>query len=66
MAKKLFVGGLPYSVTDEQLQEMFSKFGSILSASVITDRYSGQSKGFGFELADERTKKEIKNVYGIQ
>ncbi|MBN1263065.1 MAG: RNA-binding protein [Candidatus Pacebacteria bacterium] len=48
MAKKLYVGGLPYSVTNAQLEEIFSKFGKIVSCAVITDRYSGQSKGFGF------------------
>lgn len=48
MSKRLFVGGLPYSVTSSQLEEMFSKFGKIVSCDVITDKYSGQSKGFGF------------------
>jgi cold-inducible RNA-binding protein len=48
MSKRLFVGGLPYSVTSSQLEEMFSKFGKIVSCEVITDKYSGQSKGFAF------------------
>lgn len=48
MSKKLFVGGIPFSVTSSQLEEIFSKFGKIISCDVITDRYSGQSKGFGF------------------
>jgi len=48
MSKRLFVGGLPYSVTSSQLEEMFSKFGSIVSCDVIIDRESGRSKGFGF------------------
>lgn len=45
---KLFVGSLPYSITDSQLQDHFSQCGTVLSAKVITDRYTGQSKGFGF------------------
>ncbi len=48
MSKKLFVGGIPYTVTSSQLEEIFSKFGKIVSCDVITDRYSGQSKGFAF------------------
>ncbi|MFC1622015.1 RNA recognition motif domain-containing protein [Patescibacteria group bacterium] len=52
--KKLYVGNLPYSVTSEQLSELFTEFGEVLSAIVITDKYSGRSKGFGFvELEDE-------------
>lgn len=54
MSKRLFVGGLPYSVTSSQLQEMFSKFGDVVSADVISDRATGQSKGFGFvEMKDD-------------
>ena len=48
MSKRLFVGGLPYSVANSQLEEMFSEFGAVVSANVITDRDTGQSKGFGF------------------
>lgn len=48
MAKKLYVGGLAYSVTDTQLEEYFAEIGKVLSATVIKDRDSGQSKGFGF------------------
>jgi RNA recognition motif-containing protein len=45
---KLYVGGLPYSVTDAQLEEMFSAHGTVESARVITDRMTGRSRGFGF------------------
>lgn len=48
LSKKLYVGGLPYSVTNTQLEEMFAKIGKVISAVVIMDRNSGQSKGFGF------------------
>ena len=48
MNKKLYVGGLPYSVTDEQLAELFESHGTVESAKVITDRYTDRSRGFGF------------------
>lgn len=48
MTNKLFVGRLPYDLTDSQLEEHFAQIGKILSAKVIIDRYSGQGKGFGF------------------
>lgn len=54
MAKKLYVGGLPYKTTDEELREYFSQAGTVESASVVTDRETGRSRGFGFvEMADE-------------
>ncbi len=45
---KLYVGNLPYDVSDDQLNDMFVKFGTPDSAKVITDRDTGRSKGFGF------------------
>lgn len=48
MAKKLYVGNLSFSITDEQLAAEFEQFGPLVSARVITDRDSGRSKGFGF------------------
>jgi RNA recognition motif-containing protein len=48
MNNKLYVGGLPYSVTDARLQEIFSAHGTVESARVITDKFTGQSRGFGF------------------
>jgi RNA recognition motif-containing protein len=48
MSNKLYVGGLPYSVTDGQLQEVFSAHGTVESARVISDKFTGQSRGFGF------------------
>lgn len=48
MAKKLYVGGLPYSTTDDALRDAFAQAGSVESATVIMDRMSGRSKGFGF------------------
>ena len=43
-----YVGNLPYSVTEDDLQQAFSQFGEVASVSLITDKFSGQSKGFGF------------------
>ncbi|HVQ76009.1 MAG TPA: RNA-binding protein [Candidatus Binatia bacterium] len=48
MASKLYVGGLSYSTTSETLREYFAQCGTVESASVITDKFSGQSRGFGF------------------
>lgn len=47
-SSKLYVGGLPYSISDKQLEEMFASHGTVESARVITDRMTGRSKGFGF------------------
>ena len=48
MGSKLYVGGLPYSVTEGRLQEIFSAHGTVESANVISDKFTGQSRGFGF------------------
>ncbi len=54
MAKKLYVGNLNFNLTDRELEEAFSGFGEIVSASVVRDRYDNRSKGFGFvEFAQE-------------
>ena len=58
---KLFVGGLPFSTTSEELEQLFAEFGTVASAKVITDRDTGRSKGFGFvefENEDEGKKAE--------
>lgn len=48
LTKTLFVGNLPWSVTDEELTEKFSQYSEVISARVITDRNTGKSRGFGF------------------
>ena len=48
MGNKLYVGGLPYSVTEGRLQEIFAAHGTVESAKVIKDKFTGQSRGFGF------------------
>lgn len=51
---KIYVGGLPYRATDEQLQQIFSQYGEVTSAKIIMDRETGRSKGFGFvEMSDD-------------
>lgn len=53
MGTKLYVGNLPFSVTSQELTDLFSQAGQVISANIITDRFSGQSRGFGFvEMAD--------------
>ena len=59
MGKKLYVGNLSYNVDDTQLEELFSKYGTVRSAEVIQDRDTGRSKGFGFvEMADDNAARE--------
>ncbi len=48
MGKKIYVGNLPFTATNESLSEMFSRFGNVDSSKIITDRDTGRSKGFGF------------------
>lgn len=48
MAKKLYVGGISYNTTDQGLSDAFAKAGSVVSATIITDKMTGRSKGFGF------------------
>lgn len=56
---KLYVGNLPYSMNDESLAELFAEAGEVKEAKVITDKYSGRSRGFGFvTMADEDTAKK--------
>lgn len=68
MASKLYVGGLPYSVTETQLQELFSQHGEVRSAKVITDKFTGRSRGFGFvELgSEEEGRKAMEALNGTQ
>lgn len=66
MAMKLYVGGLAYGVTDQELERLFAEQGKVVSATVIKDRYTGQSKGFGFvEMEDlKEAQNAIKNLNG--
>lgn len=66
MAKRLYVGGLPYQTTEDELRGLFEQAGTVASVTVITDRMSGRSKGFGFvEMAtDEEAEAAIKQFDG--
>ncbi len=48
MASKLYVGGLPFAYTDQDLADLFSEFGEVVSASIVVDKFSNRSRGFGF------------------
>ncbi len=55
----IYVGNLAYSVTEDELRQAFAQFGEVTRANVITDKYSGQSKGFGFvEMSDKAAAEE--------
>ena len=65
MSKKLYVGNLPYSMTDDQLKDLFSQAGAVDSASVLMDKMTGRSRGFGFvEMADEDSQNAIDKLNG--
>ena len=66
MGKKLFVGGLPFATTSEELEKLFADAGTVESANVITDRMTGRSRGFGFvEMSsDEEAKAAIEKLNG--
>lgn len=54
MAKKIYVGNMSYSTTEDQLENWFAEYGTVVSATIIVDKYSDRSKGFGFvEMEDE-------------
>jgi len=66
MATKLFVGNLPYEVNDQSLSDFFSQAGTVVSASVIINKFNNQSKGFGFvEMSsDEEAKNAVETLNG--
>ena len=66
MPSKLYVGNLPFSVTGDALNEYFSQVGTVEKAVVVTDKFSGQSRGFGFvEMADqESAEKAVQTLNG--
>ncbi len=64
----IFIGNLPYSVKESDLQGFFEEYGAITSAKIITDKFSGRSKGFGFvEMDDdEAAKKAVEELNGAE
>lgn len=67
MSKKLYVGGLPYSLNSDGLKDNFSQAGTVESATVITDKMSGRSKGFGFvEMSSEEEAQKAIDMFNGQ
>ncbi len=68
MSAKLFVGGLPFATTSDQLREIFAKVGEVADANVVSDKMTGRSRGFGFvEMASEdAAKKAIETLNGSE
>ena len=66
--QKLYVGSLPYKTTEDELHQLFSQYGTVTSDKIVTDRVTGQSKGFGFvEMAsDDDARKAIEGANGTQ
>ena len=63
---KMFVGGLPFAMTDDQLNQLFASFGTVVSASVVMDKFTGRSRGFGFVEMDndDEAQNAIKELDG--
>src|SRR5512134_4017294 len=68
MGSKIYVGGLPYAATESQLNDLFAQHGTVASARIITDKFTGQSRGFGFvEMSSqEEAQAAISAVNGTQ
>lgn len=65
MAKRLFVGNLPFSVSEEDIRELFSQHGEVQSVRLITDRETGRPRGFGFvEMSNDDADKAMKALNG--
>jgi len=65
MAKKIYVGNMPFSATEEEIRTLFSEAGPVTSVSVITDRFTGRSRGFAFvEMGDAEADKAIQLFNG--
>ena len=65
--KSIFVGNLPWTVTNEELQAKFAEFGNVISARVVSDNFSGKSRGFGFvDMEDADAEKAIAAMSGYK
>lgn len=65
--KSIFVGNLPWSATDEELKSKFSEFGNVISARIVTDKFTGKSRGFGFvDMEDSDAEKAIAGLTGYK
>jgi RNA recognition motif-containing protein len=66
MSKNLYVGNLPYTTTVDELREAFAQYGDVTSAQIITDRETGQSRGFGFVEMASGAEEAIAHLNGSQ
>jgi RNA recognition motif-containing protein len=67
VARTLYVGNLPWSTSEEELAQAFSRHAQVLSARIITDRETGRSRGFGFvEVSDEDAERAVEAMNGTQ
>lgn len=68
MAKKLFVGNMPFSMTEDQMRDMFSKYGAIEALELKLDKFTGRSRGFGFVTftSDDDANKAIEELNGFE
>lgn len=65
VAKNIYVGNLPFSASEEQINELFAQYGEVVRVSLITDRETGRPRGFGFvEMDDERAEEAIQALNG--
>lgn len=63
MSKKIYVGNLPFSATEDEVRERFAEFGEVQAVNLISDRYTGQPRGFGFvEMEEEGADKAIASL----
>ena len=62
MSKKIYVGNLPFSATEERINQMFSEFGAVESVNLITDRETGRPRGFGFVEMSNGAEKAIESL----
>ncbi len=62
MSKTLYVGNLPWSTTEEELKNVFSNYGNVISARIISDKNTGRSRGFGFVEVDESSAEKMINA----
>jgi RNA recognition motif-containing protein len=65
---KIYAGNLPYTITEDELQKVFEEYGEVTSVKIITDKYSGRSKGFGFvEMPDDtQAQQAIEQLNGLE
>jgi RNA recognition motif-containing protein len=64
MNKKLYVGNLSYSTTEDELRQLFAEVGPVVSANLVTDRMTGQSRGFGFvEMESQRSAPAPRTIF---